>query len=558
MAWSRRSILRNASALGVSTALGCRSADGTGDGDEGTADGTADDSGSTGGSSSGADSSSTGGDGLPTYEYDGEPGPEDLFQHAVASGDPLPDAVILWTRVTGAPEGAVEAFYEIAIDPEFTMRIAADYVDADPDRDYTIKLDATGLDAGTTYYYRFFALGRVSPVGRTRTAPTGEVDRLRFAVVSCSSLAHGYFHSYSRVAERADLDVVIHLGDYIYEYGNAEYGDLRTYEPAYEITTLADYRTRHAQYRRDVDLQACARQHAMIAIWDDHEVADNSYSDGAENHDEATEGPYADRKAAAYQAYVEWMPIREREAGIVYRSFAFGDLVHLMLLDTRIVGREAQATSGDDPALMDPDRQLLGETQEAWLAQELESPAQWKLLGQQVMMAQLRLTPDAGPLNLDQWDGYPAARQRLYDLLREHSPANNVVLTGDIHSSWAFELADDPFSADYDPSTGAGAVAVELVVPAVSSPGFPSNGAASFLATLPHMKWGNLVERGYVVLDITTDRVQASWWLVDDVTVPTGGAESAGAAWSIADGVVQLVEDAEPAAARDDAPLPAP
>jgi alkaline phosphatase D len=358
------------------------------------------------------------------------------------------------------------------------------------------------------------------------------------------------------VAERADLDLVVHLGDYIYEYGTAEYGEIRDYEPAHEILSLADYRTRYSQYRRDADLQECHRQHPMVAVWDDHEVADNAWAMGASNHSSSTEGPFADRMAAAYQCYAEWMPLREGAEGIVYRSLAFGELLHLVMLDTRIVGREQQLDSVMDPALDDPERQLLGATQEAWLEGELGNSAQWKLLGQQVMVAQLYLGEN--PLNLDQWDGYPAARGRLLDMIREHAPTNVVILTGDIHSSWAFEVAEDPFGPDYDPVSGSGAVAVELVTPSITSPGFPIDSATQFMQTHPHLKWGNLVDHGYVLLDVTPERLQASWWLVADVTIPEGGAESVAAAWSIADGSVHLTEDAAPAPPRDNPPPLAP
>jgi len=543
---SRRELLRGL--VGAGTVLGC-GADGGADGEDGTEGGT-DPDGSSG------SSTSTGGDDLPSYEYDGEPGPADLFQHGVASGDPLTDAVILWSRVTGAPQGSVEAFYEVALDPAFTDRVAAAYVETNPDRDYTIKLDVSGLAPGTTYYYRFYALGRTSPIGRTRTAGA-TVTRLRMAVMSCSSLAHGYFHAYRRVAERADLDLVVHLGDYIYEYGTDEYGSVRAYEPANEILTLADYRTRYSQYRRDPDLLECHRQHPMVAVWDDHEVADDAYDAGAGNHDPASEGSYEERKANATRVYAEWMPFREGAEGVLYRSLAFGELVHLIILDTRHAGRDAQVASAfDEEALADPARQLLGAEQEAWLAGELAKPGQWKLLGQQVMVAQLRLGEN--PLNLDQWDGYPAARQRLFDMLREHAPTNAVILTGDIHSSWAFEVADDPFGTDYDPATGAGAVAVEFVAPSVTSPGFPSDTADQFMTTHPHLKWGNLVDHGYVVLDVTPERLQASWWVVADVESPAGGVETFVGAWAVNDGVVHLLADAAAADPVADAPLPAP
>ena len=329
--------------------------------------------------------------------------------------------MILWTRVTGSADDPVDVFYEVAHDPLFTDRVAADYVQTDSSRDFTVKIDLEGLEANTTYYYRFFSLGIESPIGRTKTA--GESERLRIGVASCASLAHGYFHGYARMAERADLDFVVHLGDYIYEYGNGEYGELRTYEPPTEIISLSDYRTRYAQYRREVQLQDCHRQHPMIVVWDDHETANNSYRDGAENHS-MDEGDWEQRKADAYQAFAEWLPIREGMPGIIYRALPYSDLLHLIMLDTRIVGREVQVPSPD--VADDPARHLLGPQQEMWLEGQLGQGGQWKLIGQQVMVAQLR----AGeiPFNSDQWDGYPDAQQRFLDMIAGVDDV--VVITG--------------------------------------------------------------------------------------------------------------------------------
>jgi alkaline phosphatase D len=540
MTISRRDLLAKAGALSVSSALpGCGDDEG---GETGTEGGTGD-------------------DGLPHYEFDGEPGPEDLFQHGVASGDPLPDAVILWTRVTGATEPQVEVFFEVALDPEFTMRVAADYGMALADADYTAKVDVTGLDPATTYFYRFYALGRESVVGRTRTAPSGPIERLRFGVTSCSSLAHGFFHSYRRMSERTDLDVVLHLGDYIYEYGNGEYGDVRTYEPPTEIISLEDYRMRYSQYRRDPDLQELHRQHPIIAIWDDHEVADNAWKDGAENH-QASEGDYQERKSAAEQVYREWMPIREVAPEIVYRSFSYGDLVSLILLDTRHVARDEQAsTVQDTESIDDPARQLLGEPQEAWLEQELgTSSARWKLVGQQVVLGQTHIAGGL-PFNVDAWDGYEGARTRFFDIVEANAPTNLVVLTGDIHSSWAMDLARDPYGMGYDPQTGAGALGVEIVTPAVTAEGFTGallNTIPSFLMENPHLHWLEGERRGYVVLDITAERVQATWWHVADITTPMGGTENAAAVFAVYDGTNHLVEEAASAEPPVDAPPAAP
>jgi alkaline phosphatase D len=561
MSISRRELIRRASALSLSAAAGCGDDGGSESGGGGTTGmgGSTGDDPSTGDivSTTAADASSSGGvdDGLPQYEYDGEPGPETMFSHGVASGDPLLDSVILWTRLSPDQDGVVEAFFEVALDPEFQMRVAADYIDSNPDRDQTIKLDIDGLQPGTTYYYRFFSLGRESSIGRTRTAPDGPVDRIRFAFCSCASLAHGYFHAYSRIAERADLDLVVHLGDYIYEYGDGEYGDIRGYEPPTEIVSLDDYRTRYAQYRREADLQEMHRQHPVVAVWDDHESANNAYRDGAENHQDMTEGEWEDRKAVAAQAYAEWMPTREGDAAVIYRALPYGDLMHLVMLDTRVVGRDEQPDDVSDADLLDdPDRQLLGMEQEAWMMNEVSSStAQWKIVGQQVVMAEVILGEN--PFNVDQWDGYRAARGRFYDMA--DAAGNVIVLTGDIHSSWAFDLAVDP-AGSYNPGDGTGSVGVEFVTPAVASPGFPFNATEALLATNPHLQWMDPDRRGYVVVDVDSERVQASWWFVDDVESPDGGAESLGAVWSVIDGSNHLVEDDSPAEPPADPPPLAP
>lgn len=473
-----------------------------------------------------------------------------VFQHGVASGDPLPDAVVLWTRVTA--DGPVDVAWEIAEDPEMTKRVGEGTFRTDAERDHTVKVDARGLQPGRTYFYRFRARGAASKVGRTRTAPSGSVSRLRFAVVSCSSFAHGYFHTYRELARQADLDAVLHLGDYIYEYGSNEYGNVREYEPANEIVSLADYRMRHAQYKRDADLQAVHRQHPFITIWDDHEVANDGYVDGAQNHS-PEEGDWATRKAAAMRAYREWMPIREQDGGRIYRAVAFGDLVDLVLLDTRYEGRTKQPGGFvGAPPTPDPTRTLLGDTQAAWLEGQLKgSTAKWRLLGQQVMVGNLIIEPGKEIANLDQWHGYPESRARLLDFLKTSGVKDVVVLTGDIHSSWANELVGDPNDpAQYDPVTGKGSVAVELVTPAVTSPGIPDI-FVGLVETArpknPHIRWVDPSKRGFIVLDVTPERVQGAWYHFQDVVAPEPIAPAVAAVWSVKAGSTRLEQDAAPA-----------
>lgn len=443
------------------------------------------------------------------------------FQHGVASGDPLTDRVILWTRITPPADRELYSIpyqWRVCLDPLLRQPLVSGSGVTGMQRDFTVKVDVTGLQPGQTYYYAFEALDHMSAVGRTRTLPQGRVDHLRIAYTSCSNYAWGCFNVYRELAQRPDLDVILHLGDYIYEYANLEQSlsTGRLHVPARETLTLEDYRQRHACYKTDNDLQEVHRQHPFMVIWDDHEVANNAWLGGAGNHTEGEEGRWDDRLSGAVQAYMEWMPIRENERGI-YRNFRFGDLLDLNLLDTRLAGRNRQAETLDERN--SAQRTLLGYEQEGWLDEKLTAAQQedicWKLLGQQVMVGQLGTNET--PFNYDQWDGYPAARQRLFDSVRRAGVDNFVVLTGDIHSSWAMTLHDDPFADDPGKALG-----VELVTPAVSSPGIENYTQASLAAgslqpLLPHLNFVDFYYRGYVLLDITRERMQAEWWVVDNI-----------------------------------------
>ena len=501
-------------------------------------------------------------DGLPDYQYDGEPGPATLFAHAVASGDPLADAVILWTRLSPVAAGAIPVFWEVANDAGFTDRVAAGWTGTDIGLDYTVKIDATGLAGGRTYYYRFQALGRISPIGRTRTAPRDHVERMRVGVVSCSSYSNGYFHAYRRLAERSDLDLVIHLGDYIYEYGT---GGERAHDPPHEIVTLADYRRRYAQYRSDPDLQAAHIQHPWVLVWDDHETANNAWHGGAENHQES-EGAWADRRATAAQAYSEWLPIRDQDDGRIFRSLRFGNLLDLTMLDTRLWGRDLPAArSTQVNVIRDPGRTLLGFDQEEWLADQVRaSDARWFVLGQQIVMTQWKLeglpnSQGGGRIaNTDQWDGYHATRERLFDALEEAGRDNLIVLTGDVHSSWASDLCRDPNDpAHYDQGTGAGSLGVEMVAPGVTS-NFPAVGIeVVFLSQNPALKYGETASRGYLLLDLDHERAQGEWYHFADVWDPAA-TERTGAVWATRSGANHLVAQTEVSLPPAGAPGPVP
>lgn len=483
------------------------------------------------------------------------PGP--TFLHGVVSGDPLPNAVVLWTRITPLDPMATtgEVSWQIATDVGLTNVVNEGMVTTDMSRDFTVKVDATGLSPATTYYYRFEHEGGRSLIGRTKTAPEGAVDQVRFAVMSCASYAHGYFHAYRHVAEEDDIDAVIHLGDYIYEYGNGQYGDTRMYEPDHEIVSLADYRMRYRQYRRDPDLQAVHQQHPFIVVWDDHEFTNNAYRHGAENHDE-DEGDWEERVAVAYQAWLEYQPVREPDQALkIWRRLGYGNLVDLLMLDTRLWGRTEEPESGRDRE--NPEHDLLGADQESWLQGELEtSTATWKVLGQQVMMAHWFIgesegMPDGRSIfNTDQWDGYSVARDRIFQSIE--STDNTVVLTGDIHTSWANELAPDPVEG-YNPSTSEGSIGVEFVASAVSSPSVPQIIADAVVGVIaeqnPHVKHVNLYQRGWIILDLTAARCQADYYVLDGVEAAEGMMEL-DASWEVLAGETSLLSVAQAAPRR--------
>jgi alkaline phosphatase D len=491
------------------------------------------------------------------------------FLHGVASGDPTPSGALLWTRVTAVPGASARTRvrWEVATDPAMAHIVARGTRDTSAASDHVVKVEVATLEPGRSYYYRFDALGEASPVGRTRTLPVGHVDRLRFAVCSCSNYPAGYFGAYAAIAARADLAAVLHLGDYIYEHGVGRGSALgRDVVPAHEIVTLDDYRKRYALYRGDPDLQELHRQHPMIAIWDDHEFADNAWLGGAKNHQPESEGSWALRSRAARQAYFEWMPVRPyKGAGGVERALRFGDLADLVMLDTR-GSRDAQADAFDDHATMaDPQRSLLGERQHRWLEAQLEESAArrtaWRVLGQQVMMGVLAL-PGARA-NVDAWDGYRSSRARLLEHIERRAIPDVVVLSGDVHSSWAMDLASDPYDERrYDPSTGRGAHAVEFVAPAISS---GTLGSSSQLRALyvdadrerPHLRYFDLDERGYALLDIDHVRVQAEWHYQHSVERRDAGEWFASAV-ATARGESHLVSVGSPSASAGDVAEPAP
>ncbi|MFD6435239.1 alkaline phosphatase D family protein [Streptomyces venezuelae] len=478
------------------------------------------------------------------------------FHHGVASGDPLPDGVLLWTRVTPVPDAVpgsgkgpdTEVSWEVAEDKGFTRVVGRGSTTARAESDHTVKADVRGLHQATTYYFRFLVGDVHSPVGRTRTTPAHDASAhgVRFGVVSCANWEAGHFSPYRHLAARTELDAVLHLGDYIYEYRSGEYPSaenvVRQHEPRHEIRTLADYRTRHGVHKTDPDAQAMHATHPVIAIWDDHEFADNAWSGGAVNHSPETEGDWAARMAAAKRAYFEWMPVRPSTEGTVYRRVRFGKLADLHLLDLRSF-RSEQAKFGSGE-VDDPDRTITGRAQLDWLKSGLAaSDAAWKLVGTSVMitpvafgslpahllkpLAELLGLPGEGlAINTDQWDGYTDDRKELIAHLRDNKIHNTVFLTGDIHMAWANDVpvkaATYPFSAS---------AATEFVVTSVSSDNIDDMlhvaphtvslvAAGALKAANRHVKWLDMDSHGYGVLDVTAERSQMDYYVVSDRTDP--------------------------------------
>ena len=492
----------------------------------------------------------------------------DVFAHGVASGDPLADGVILWTRATpmrdampGSGLGKpVEVAWQVARDPRFVRIVKQGTTRTSAARDHTVKIDLAGLDSGENYFYRFKALNELSPVGRTRTAPStrDDIESLRFGLASCANYEGGYFSAYRYMAERDDLDFILHMGDYLYEYGPGGYGPGesigRVHTPDHEIVSLADYRIRHAQYKTDSDLQALHAAAPFIAAWDDHEVTNDTWREGAENHQPDEEGKFLSRRNRAYKAYFEWMPIRlpatRKDPTRIYRRLQFGPLADLHMLDTRQY-RDEQPADQFDQSKDDPARTITGDAQMEWLKKGLGgNGAQWRLIGNQLMITPWE-TGENIPFNVDAWDGYSADRQELLDHVTGNEVANVVFFTGDIHTSWATEVPID--STTYPATPPA---AVELVGPSITSDnadeitGSPPRTASIPLeqgikADNPYVKYVELDSHGYSVVDVTRERLQMDWYFISDRTDP-GASQTFATAWQVQDGSPTVSETDEP------------
>ncbi|MEW6167558.1 MAG: alkaline phosphatase D family protein [Pseudomonadota bacterium] len=458
------------------------------------------------------------------------------FTLGVASGDPVADGFVLWTRLApvpldggGMPPLPVEVDWEVAEDEAFRSIRMAGRALAEPAWGHSVHVEVEGLAADRWYWYRFRWGGAQSPVGRARTAPVlgAALTRLRFGYASCQHYEQGYFSAYRHLVADAP-DLILHLGDYIYETSWGE--PVRRHE-AGEPYTLAEYRNRYARYKLDRDLQAAHAACPWLLCWDDHEV-DNDYA-GAHSQDHDPAERFLARRAAAYQAYWEHMPLRRyaRPKGadmLLYQRSGFGDLVGFHVLDTRQY-RDDQACATADKGggqvvtacaeLADPARSMLGPQQERWLLQGLAySKARWNILAQGLLMAPLDQTPgtEVGAWT-DGWDGYPAARERILRRLAEARTPNPVVIGGDIHSYWATELSPEP---------GAAPVATELVGTSISSAGVPYESFAALLPENPHVKFFDSRARGYVLCELSPQRLEAAFRAVDDVRDPASGAHT--------------------------------
>ena len=495
------------------------------------------------------------------------------FAHGVASGDPLPTAVVIWTRVTptaaaqpGSGAGpSATVVWQVSTDSRFATVVRSGRFTTTATRDHTVKVDVTGLRPGTRYWYRFSYGGQSSLVGRTRTAPAAgaAVESLRFGVASCANLQGGWFSAYRHLAARDDLFAILFLGDYVYEYAPGQFGygksqrDIRPHVPARETVTLADYRQRHAQYKQDVDLQALHAKYPFVLTWDDHETANDTWTEGAENH-QPEEGDFATRRRVSLQAYDEWQPVRlsgtaQLDDGTqIYRGFTYGSLIDLSLLDLRSYrnapGEEFDTNVG---VVNDPDRKIAGDVQRSWLERRLSaSKARWRLVANPVMISPVLIPPlpaavsqaltdvtklthlpsplpgEGVPYNTDQWDGYPFERRRLLEHISSQNIPNVVFLTGDIHSGWACDVPRDKGLYPLG-----GSIATELVTTSVTSNnlddivGFaPRTGSVAVETAVQllnrHIKYINFDDHGYSVLDVTPERVQMDWFIISDRADP--------------------------------------
>ncbi|NKJ41241.1 alkaline phosphatase D family protein [Novosphingobium sp. SG720] len=481
------------------------------------------------------------------------------FTHSVASGEPGAHEVLLWTRYVPTDGGVADLRVELSETEDFARAFAGGTMQTGPWRDHTVKIVATDLAAARRYFYRFIAPdGTRSPVGRTRTLPADGQQPWRAAVFSCSNLPFGWFNAYAHAAQNDAFDCTIHLGDYFYEYAPGHYPEGadavagRAILPDANTVHVADYRLRFASYRADPDLQELHRRFPMIAQWDDHESANDSWSGGAQHHDPATEGDWGVRKDAAMQVYREWMPVSEAP----WKAYDIGGLATLFRTETRLLGRTQQPDVAPlfkaadpiaalkafrDGAWQDPAATMMGSEQEAWLAGAMQASVKsgrpWQIVGFGTIMGQTVMPASAQdwlanevapvaaylksgmaqaklglPFNYDSWGGYPAARARFLRSAQALG-GNTVVISGDSHNAWAYNLRQDGHAA-----------AVEFAGHSVTSPGYehdvrtaPDTVARGLVGANPELAWCDTARRGYMALTVTAQAVTNEWIMVDTI-----------------------------------------
>lgn len=435
------------------------------------------------------------------------------FYHGVESGDPTEDKVMIWTRITpdSGVVGNLEVYWQVATDVNFTNVVNYGTSIATEANHYCVKVDVCGLQPSKYYYYMFNAFGRNSIVGRTKTAPSvnADNDSVRFAVVSCASWEHGYFNAYQSISNRNDVDAVLHLGDYVYEYASGDFtGNVngRTYDPPTEAVTEIGYELRYSQYKLDDQLRRIHQLFPFITVWDDHETCNDAWREGGQNHTPGAEGNFIDRKHNSTSTYFKWMPIRKPDpldTIRIFRRLRYGKLLDLIMLDTRLYDRDEQ----DLGLTNDPNHHMMGPVERAWFLSQLSDTAsRWKIIGNQVMFAPLELFGQ--PVNADQWDGYNYERTLIENHILNNNIKDVVILTGDIHTSWC----NDVPGPNYDANTGNGAVCVEFVGTSVTSLNSPLPVGTNIIQSLnPHMKFIDLDQHGYYTLDVKKNKVQADY-----------------------------------------------
>ncbi len=447
------------------------------------------------------------------------------FPFGVASGDPTNNSVVLWTAINPFRIAkTLEVQIQVSEKEDFSELVYLGLQSISANTGYTVKINVRDIEAGKKFYYRFIYDGVYSDTGITKTIDDNPSD-LTFAVVSCSNYEWGFFNAYASIAKIKDLDAVIHLGDYIYEYQPDQYGNKklsRKHVPAQEIKETMDYRSRYAQYRLDPSLQELHRVVPFITVWDDHEIANDAYKEGAQNH-QPEEGSWENRKKNARQVYFEWMPLQNNADYSIQRNFHFGDLADLFMLDGRLEGRTKQVASVDDPNRKDSTRTMLGLQQRDWLMREIShSSARWKLIGNQVIFSSFNLPTQLSKYgkSMDMWEGYPYERDLLLNQWHEQNKKDIIILTGDVHASFCMDLRYD--INDQNTSIGA-----EWVTPSITSASLDeyiatwktkiAENKLSARELNPHLKYVNFRDHGYMLVELTKDEAKATWYFEKNI-----------------------------------------